>query len=334
MKPMSDAGGSTATTDPWADCMRRGDFAGAWEISDAVLATHRGVPCWHRPRHEQYVWDGTPLAHQRVLVRCYHGLGDTVQFIRYAPLVRAVAREVIVWAQPALLPLLRTAAGIDRLLPLHDGTPDVDYDVDVELMELPHVFRTTLATIPAAVPYLHAKPAVRERDAALHVGLVWSAGDWDRRRAVPMALLEPLREIRGVRWHALQRGPALAAWPPHLGAISGRDRPEEAAAVMRALDLVISVDSFPAHLAGALGVPTWTLLHTDADWRWMRDRDDTPWYPSMRLFRQQRAGDWTDVLATVASELLRLRAVRLNAASGVSPAQEVGAGLMGGCVRG
>src|SRR4051794_40948305 len=127
---MSETNASTAAPDLWMHHMRHGDFSAAWEISDAVLHAHAGVPCHDWPRHFQYVWNGVSLAGQRVLIRCYHGLGDTVQFIRFAPWVKAIAREVIVWAQPELLPLLRTAAGIDRLLPLHDGTPDIDYDVD------------------------------------------------------------------------------------------------------------------------------------------------------------------------------------------------------------
>src|SRR5215217_4156499 len=110
--------------DPWVHAMQHGDFARAWAISDTVLRERARVPCAHWPRHLQYIWDGSSLKGKRVLVRCYHGLGDTVQFIRYAPQIRAIAREVIVWAQPALLPLLRTARGIDRLLPLHDGAPD------------------------------------------------------------------------------------------------------------------------------------------------------------------------------------------------------------------
>src|SRR3712207_6559067 len=138
--------------------MRRGEFEAAWALSDAVLRARAGVPCWHLPRHLQYIWDGTPLAGKRVLVRCYHGLGDTIQFIRYVPLVSAIAAEVIVWAQPALIPILRTVRGIGRLLPLHTGAPAVEYDLDVEVMELPHVFRTTLATLPAEVPYLHVEP--------------------------------------------------------------------------------------------------------------------------------------------------------------------------------
>jgi hypothetical protein len=296
----------------WLHHVRRGDFHLAWKVSDAVLGARAGVSCAHEPRHLQYIWDGSALTGRRVLVRCYHGLGDTIQFIRYAPLVKAVAKEVIVWAQPSLLPLLRTARGIDQLLPLHDGTPDVDYDVDVEIMELPHVFRSTLASLPATVPYLHAKPAKLASAPAdarnFNVGLIWQSGDWDDRRSVPVSLLTPLARIPGVTVHILQRGPALAEWPRELGAQSGSDRVEELARVMRALDLVITVDSMPAHLAGALGVSTWTLLHADPDWRWLMNRDDSPWYPTMRLFRQARAGDWTDVVARVQKELREISA--------------------------
>ena len=287
----------------WMRHMRRGDLAAAWAVSDAVLRGRGGAPRWHLPRHEQWVWDGRPLDGKRVLVRCYHGLGDTLQFIRYAPPLKEVAAEVTVWAQPALLPLLATVAGIDRLLPLHDGVPEVEYDVDVEVMELPHVFRSTLETLPAEVPYLHADPAPLPRDGRLAVGLVWRAGDWDDRRSVPPGELAPLAALPGVALHLLQRGPALAERRAGLGVVSGSDDVAEAARVMRALDLVVTVDSMPAHLAGALGVPVWTLLHAESDWRWMEGRDDSPWYPTMRLFRQPRPGDWSSVIARVAEAL-------------------------------
>jgi glycosyl transferase family 9 (putative heptosyltransferase) len=292
--------------DSWMRHMRRGELEAGWEISDEVLRSRAGRTCWHLPRHEQWVWDGTPLEGKRVLVRCFHGLGDTLQFIRYAPRMKAVAAEVIVWAQPALLPLLHTARGIDRLLPLHDGAPDVEYDLDVEVMELPHVFRSTLETLPADVPYLYADPAPLPDDGKLAVGLAWQAGDWDDRRSVPFPLLAPLAEVPGITLHVLQRGPGLAERPEGFGVVSGSDDATEAARVMRALDLVVTVDSMPAHLAGALGVPVWTLLHADPDWRWMEGRDDTPWYPTMRLFRQERPDEWEPVIRRVALELARL----------------------------
>jgi hypothetical protein len=292
--------------DGWMSCMRRGAFEEAWTISNAVLRARVGVPCWHWPRHQQYLWDGTPLADKRVLVRCYHGLGDTIQFIRYAPLIKDVAREVIVWAQPALLPLLRTMRGIDRLLPLHDGAPDVEYDVDVESMELPHIFRTTLATIPAEIPYLHIAPAALPRQERVAVGLVWAAGDWEHeRRSMPWPLLAPLAALPGVALYILQRGPALEHYQRGVGILSGSDDVVETARLMRALDLVISVDTMSAHLAGALGVPVWTLLDAVADWRWMDEQEDSPWYPTMRLFRQACPGVWEPVVARVMAELMR-----------------------------
>lgn len=290
--------------------MRRGEWEAAWRVSDAVLRGRAGSSCAHWPRHEQWVWNGEPVRGRRVLVRCYHGLGDTLQFIRYTGRLRAVAREVIVWAQPELLPLLGTARGIDRLLPLHDGSPEAAFDVDVEVMELAHLFRDTPGTLPAEVPYLHADPAPLPSDGKLAVGLVWKAGDWDDRRSIPPGLLAPLAELPGVTLHILQRGPGLAERPDGLGVVSGSDDVTHTARVMKALDLVISVDSMPAHLAGALGVPVWALLHADPDWRWMQGRDDSPWYPTMRLFRQSRPGDWEGVVARVAGELAARSAAR------------------------
>lgn len=293
-------------SDLWMRHMYRGEFEAAWEISDALLHSRAGVPCWHLPRHMQYVWDGRPLDGKHVLVRCYHGLGDTIQFIRYARLVQAVAAEVVVWVQDALIPLLRTMRGTDRILALHDGDPGVAYDVDVEVMELPHVFRTTLGTLPADVPYLHVEPAGLERNNRLAVGIVWRAGDWDQGRSVPFRFLAPLAEVPGITLHVVQRGSGLADRHDGFGIISGSDDLLEAARIIRGLDLLISVDSMPAHLAGALGVPVWTLLHAGADWRWMKGRDRTPWYPTMRLFRQQRGGEWAPVIARVAGELEKL----------------------------
>jgi hypothetical protein len=290
--------------DDWMRCMRQGDLDGAWRLGDAVLRERRGRSSAHLQRHEQWIWKGTPLAGRHVLVRCYHGLGDTIQFIRYLPALNAIASRVTVWVQPQLASLVRRMAGAHRVLPLHDGAPTVDYDVDVEVMELPYVFRSSLRSLPARVPYLQAgRSASIARDGRLAVGLVWhAAGGWDARRSIAPSLVRSLADMPGVQLHLLQRGPALAACAD-LGIVSGSDDVDRAAGVMAALDLVISVDSMPAHLAGALGRPVWTLLHRDADWRWMEARDDSPWYPTMRLFRQHRAGDWGPVIVRVAREL-------------------------------
>src|SRR5689334_1817811 len=174
--------------DKWIEVMRRGDFAAAWEISDRLLRERCAEAQPQLPRWQQSIWDGSALAGKRVLVRCYHGLGDTIQFIRYAALLKQIAAEAIVWVQPSLMPLLCGVSGIDRMLPLHDGVPEVEYDVDVELAELAHVFRTTLASVPAEAPYLFVEPAELVSDGGLRVGLIWQSGDWDERRSVPFAL--------------------------------------------------------------------------------------------------------------------------------------------------
>lgn len=309
MAPTEDAGAR------WAMLMRRGDWPAAWALADAALRDHgAGRRDRTAPRHLQAVWDGSPVAGRRVLVRCYHGLGDTIQFIRFLPRLRAMAASTVVWAQPALLPLLRTMPDVGPLLPLHDGTPEADYDVDVEVMELAHLVRATPAELPRA-PYLHP-PRAPHRAAPpgdLAVGLVWQAGAWDPRRSVPVERLAPLGRIPGIRLHLLQRGAALAQCPPGLGVVSGADDVLAAAGAMTALDLVLTVDSMPAHLAGAIGVPTWTMLAHDADWRWMEGRDDSPWYPTMRLFRQPAPGDWETVIAAVAEALRAALAGRRGA---------------------
>lgn len=292
------------SSDFWITQMRAGNFSAAWKFSDAVLQSRAGKPCWHWPRHFQYIWDGTPLDGKRVLIRCYHGLGDTIQFIRYAPHVKAIAQKVIVWAQPSLIPLLETMQGIDQILPLHDGTPEVDYDIDVESMELPHIFRTTLETIPAQIPYLHVDPVpLPSGKDTIAVGLVWKGGEWNECRSIPFSMLEPLFRLKGVQIYILQGNPKGAGWDGKLGIHLNAPSLYEDARIIRSLDLLITVDTMPAHLAGALGVPVWTLIQKEADWRWLENREDSPWYPTMRLFRQQHQGEWQSVIDRVFEEL-------------------------------
>jgi hypothetical protein len=291
----------------WQELMRRGLFEEAWCVSDAIARIHAGTDCRSRPRHQQFVWDGTPLKNKRVLVRCYHGLGDTIQYARLLAPASAIAREIIVWAQRALVPLLETVRGTGKILPLHDGEPDVERDVDIEIAELAHALRITPASLPRQIPYIHIASKPRLRSERLAVGLVWAAGDWDPRRSVPVELLAPLAGIAGIQWEVLQRGPARARWCHEFAAAAHIPDIVEEARQLRALDLLVTVDTCSAHLAGALGVPVWTLLHADPDWRWMRERSDTLWYPTMRLFRQPRAGDWASVLVQVGEALQRLR---------------------------
>jgi hypothetical protein len=287
--------------------MRRGDFEAAWRISDAVLERRRRSrqTCWSWPRHLQYVWTGEPLAGRRVLVRCYHGLGDTIQFIRFAAMLRELAREVVVWSQPAVLDLVATAAGVDRAIALHDGAPEVDHELDIEIMELPHALRVTHDSLPTSVPYLFpsATGPLGKSGGSFSVGLVWSAGDWDCRRSVPAQLLRRLADVPDVRLFSLQRGAAAPAASLLRAADIGCDDVNETAARMQELDLIITVDTLAAHLAGALGVPVWTMLHADCDWRWCDARSDCVWYPTMRLFRQNHAGDWSTVIAELCDAL-------------------------------
>jgi hypothetical protein len=266
----------------------------------------RARDCAHWPRDLQYVWDGSPLDGKRVLVRCYHGLGDTIQFVRLLPLLKRRAAHITLWVQSPLLRLLRGMRGVDRLMPLHDGSPQAVFDADIELMEVPHALRLDANQIPARVPYINVSPATTglgggfRRGNSLNVGLVWIAGNWNEQRSIPVEALAPLRHVPDVLWYSLQ----YPHEPPPLEAADLACRDVLAmAARMRQLDLVVTVDTMAAHLAGALGIPVWLLLHEDADWRWMRDRNDSPWYPTMHLFRQRRSGDWSTVVDEVGSAL-------------------------------
>ncbi len=278
--------------------MRRGDFPAAWAVSDAVLALRdprtRDDPS--QPYHQRWVWEGRAFAGQRVLVRCYHGLGDTVQFCRYLPLLRPHVAALDVEVQPELMGLLSALPGPDRLLPFDPANPAPPSGCDIEIMELPHALRIA----PGPAPYLSV-PVTRP-GAALRVGLCWGAGGWDPRRSVPFRLLAPLGDLPGVQLVSLQRGPAASEGPPCDDSMDI----QRTARLMGTLDLVVSVDTMVAHLAGALGRPTWLLLQAEADWRWMDARDDSPWYPTMRLFRQALQGDWHAPVARLRAELADL----------------------------
>jgi hypothetical protein len=290
----------------WRQAMLKGDFAEAWRISDRALQrrTARGETCHHWPRHLQYVWDGTPLAGKRVLVRCYHGLGDTIQFIRLAARLRDMACEVAVWVQPELLNIIARVPGVSRALPLHDGAPDVACDAEIEVTELPHALRIDRSALPGEIPYIRASSHEPRRAAGpLRVGIAWRGAGWAPQRTVPAELLRPLCHVPGVELLSLQFGrTAEEARDLPARDVCGRTIGETAMQIA-GLDLVVAIDTMVAHLAGALGKPVWTLLHADCDWRWMAAGDETPWYPSMRLFRQATPGDWGEVVIKVRGAL-------------------------------
>jgi hypothetical protein len=246
------------------------------------------------------------------------GLGDTLQFIRYAPRVKQRGGIVLVEPPAPLARLVAGCPGIDRLVAPGSVLAD-SFDVHAPLMSLPGLLGTTLATVPARVPYLVADAALtgswREQLRPLRgfkIGIAWQGNPQhprDRFRSIPLSQFAPLAGIEGVRLLSLQKGPGseqLAAVAHHfvvtdLG--SQLDDMMDTAAVMRNLDLVITADTAIAHLAGALGVPVWVALPVAPDWRWLLERQDSPWYPTMRLFRQARWGDWEDVFQRLAAAL-------------------------------
>lgn len=291
----------------WVEAIRAGDFARAWEISDRDLLEIAHPPKHTGPRHLQRIWRGEPLTDRHVLVRCYHGLGDTIQFLRFMPPLGEIARSVTVWCQPELLPLVARTAGVDRAIPLHDGAPEVEFDVDIEIMEIPHAVRAGREQVEMRAPYLmlpEVEVAVPPLDSerGLAVGLVWEVGNWGKRRAVPIRLLRQLADAE-VRLYSLQRGAA----PDELSEIGAKDvsTPDIAALghLIPQLDLVICVDTMVAHLSGALGCEAWVLLHADCDWRWPSSGSSTFWYPSLRLFHQTIPDDWEGVMSEVCAAL-------------------------------
>src|SRR6195952_5359830 len=306
---MEDSLGSAVDRD-WAEAMRGTDLQRAWSICDRNLQEYcrSGAAKHTGERHLQRIWRGEPLVDQRVLVRCYHGLGDTIQFVRFAEPLREIAREVLVWAQPELLELLRGVEGIDSLHPLHDGTPEFAYDVDIEIMELAHALRVTPGAIAGRVPYLHVgqsfrpSPAHSKPASPVSVGLVWEAGNWDRRRCMPPRLLKRLNSIPGIRLYSLQQGGQAMADAIPAEDIAAADLQSLAATIM-SLDLVLTIDTMVAHLAGALGAPVWTTLHADCDRRWPKAARRSMWYPTMTLFHQPSSGDWEGLVEQVATEL-------------------------------
>jgi hypothetical protein len=196
--------------------------------------------------------------------------------------------------------------GVDRVLPLHDGRPEIDFDVDVEIMEIPHAIRASREQVKMHRPYLKAKPQACSEVAVggpFLVGLVWDVGDRDRRRVVPAQLLKQL-DSPGVQLYSLQRGSASSA-AAELGAID-ISTPDISclAARLQMLDLCICTDTMVAHLSAALGRETWIMQHADCDWRWPASGSETLWYPTVRLFRQRIPGDWHDAVTDVRNELL------------------------------
>lgn len=294
----------------WTAHMLRGDFASAWCESDFIRAS--GFPDPHR------FWDGEPIDGRRVILRCLHGFGDAIQFLRYAPQLAVRARSLVVEVPPRMLELAQFVDGVSQTTTWNDPPNRSDWDCQIEVMELPYLFRTELTDLPIAQNYLKIPLRHQEEFADRmtdrvrpRVGVVWASGEWKATRSLSFSLLRELMAGSDCEFWNLQGGCAADEWStlPRCGRY--RDARDVGygltalAACIQQMDLIITVDTLAAHLAGAMGKSAWVLLTSPADWRWMTNRNYSPWYPSLRLFRQPSAGDWGSVLDEVRREMGR-----------------------------
>lgn len=297
----------------WMIFMLSGDYTAAWLESDAIRARCR--PDVHR------FWQGEDLHGKRVLVRCLHGFGDSVQMLRFVPALKELGVvRVIVECAPHAVELVKCLPGTAEVITWGAHAPLVapEFDVQVEVMELPYIVRATVSTLPSAAGMLRlpidvlqqASHAVHTQSSRPRVGLVWSAGEWNPARSVPLELLTPILHNSNIEFWNLQGGSMRNDWDRLPAAPNLRDLTEftdaglvRLSALIAHLDLVITVDTLAAHLAGTLNVPCFLLLQHAADWRWMIDRADSPWYPSLRLFRQPRPGDWQSAVVELNTSL-------------------------------
>jgi hypothetical protein len=269
-------------------------------------------------------WQGQNPAGLSILLHDEGGFGDTLQFVRYAPLLASRGATVVLQVQPPLVRLIRQSMpGVAHVLARGESLPP--YDVHCPMLSLPHGFGTRLDTVPAALPYLQPAPEAASHwrtwlgnnaGQALRVGLVWAGASrpdlpeafaMNERRSLALARLAPLGGVPGVCFVSLQLDVAEAVPPGMtiLDPMAAMTDFADTAALVANLDLVIAADTAVAHLAGALGRPVWVLSRYDACWRWLAGRRDNPWYPALRVYRQPTPGDWDSVIATVAEDLGR-----------------------------
>jgi len=298
--------------------LAQGNFAQGWAEFEWRWRLPESPP---RPV-SQPLWDGGPLDGKTILLHAEQGQGDTIQFIRYAPLVQQRGGRVVVECQATLISLLAGCRGIDQLVA--SGAPLPPFDLHCPLLSLGRIFKTDMASIPADIPYLGAEAGRVERWrrelrelGGFTIGIAWQGSlghRWDRLRSIPLSQFAPLAGVPGVRLISLQVG----AGREQLEALGGRfpvtdlgsrfdpTSFEDAAAAVMALDLVVTVDTALAHLAGALGAPVWVALSVGSEWRWLLSRAESPWYPTMRLWRQQQIGDWGEVFERMAGDLRQM----------------------------
>jgi tetratricopeptide (TPR) repeat protein len=272
--------------------------------------------------YSEPMWNGSDISGKRILLISEQGIGDTIQFIRYVPLVAQRGAKIVVQCHKELTSLIRGMDNIEAVVS-HDEHIE-GFDTYCYLLSLPHIFNTIPETIPVRIPYVTADPVLRDKwkerfsddDGKIRVGLVWSSNPKNTmlhyKKSFSLHTFSPLTNFNGVTFYSLQKGEAAAEVKNPPVGMKLVDYTEEisdfsdTSALIENLDLVISVDTAVAHLAGAMGKRVWTLLPFVPDWRWMLDREDSPWYPTMRLFRQPSGGDWAAVIAQVRDELLKL----------------------------
>lgn len=289
--------------------LKRGQFEEGWEEYEwRFLTDPERYAQLSKPR-----WQGEPLQGRRLLVHWEQGLGDSLQFMRYLPMIGG--GEVIFATQQPLLKVAQSLKGVNQLIVGNKCDPEgIDYDVWISLLSLPRLFQTRVDTIPAELAYISAPKSKvtqwrkRLQEPGLRIGIVWAGNPQhnnDRNRSCPPELFTALAELPGVQCYSLQKGKVASApenWPV-IDLAPQLDDFEDTAAALCALDMLISVDTSVAHLAAALQCPTWLLLPFAPDWRWLLEGEETPWYPGMRLFRQERVGDWDGVFARVQEAL-------------------------------
>lgn len=309
--------------------LRNGDFRNGWREYEWRWKAHgftSTMPDFDRP-----LWDGSPLVGRTLLIHMEQGRGDMIQFVRFVPMAAARGGTVVVSALRELVPLLATVEGVARVVDRDGPLPSFDFHLPVQ--SLPYVLGITLDTIPHRVPYLWPDTEMvavwKEMlgDQNYRVGLVWQGTPShldDQNRSCPLSVFRPLGEMEGVTFYSLQIGTGgeqlaeACTYLPLVDVTSRIHNFSDTAAMVANLDLVISVDTAVAHLAGALGKPVWLMLPYVSEWRWLQNRDDSPWYPTMRLFRQSSPGDWGELLVRVKQELAQqLPAATLNNQSGI-----------------
>ncbi len=290
-----------------------GDMPGGWRGFEArwrvprLVAPQRSFP---QPR-----WDGAGFQGKTLLLFHEQGYGDTLMFARFAPMVKALGGRVLLEVQPALAELVATCPGIDAVI--RHGDPIPPFDLQLPLLSLPAVFGTKLETIPATIPYLDIPGHVPNREwivrvlaaanRCVRVGLAWAGNSAHRNddvRSIPAAKLRPLAALPNVFFFGFQiQAPQPAPLPGFVDMGPWLSNFSDTAYALGGMDLVITVDTALAHVAGAMGIPTLLLLAYGPDWRWMMGRDDSPWYPSMRIYRQSTPGDWDEVIRKVVGDL-------------------------------